>query len=50
MESQPPNTEFRNNPENFHQCKTHLASLTFIGLPSSVNNLLGFLGGFLASL
>ena len=20
MESQPPNPEFRNNPENFHQC------------------------------
>ena len=24
MESQPQNPEFRNNPENFHPCKTHV--------------------------
>ena len=24
MESQPQNPEFRNNPENFHPCKTNI--------------------------
>ena len=24
MESQPQNPEFRNNPENFHTCYTHM--------------------------
>ena len=30
MESQPQNPEFRNNPENFHPCKSHFELRTCI--------------------
>ena len=30
MESQPQNTEFRNNPENFHPCTHSVKTCSFI--------------------
>ena len=30
MESQPQNSEFRKNPENFHLCKEYIEDLTWV--------------------